>query len=342
MATTRIIDSATDAFGNAGEFVSEFAKGAQAKFNKIVGSFQPKSIEKKDNGVAVMRYPISMFDNPTNNKIIPCLDFTFFDTTKFNANALQRSADEGTSMGFKTKGILLMRMPDNGLNNNLQFDIAGSSDDFIAEFLRGTIGGFQSGGVIGAAKGGLNATVNEFELNVSKKSGAYATNLGSTKTISSEKGVHGFNGVQMRSWTFVWKFAPQTQAELKEIGKILKYLYQVSTPSVTGSQQNYAVIEVPSMLRFEERVIGNKNAYQRFTPRIRSGWCHIAGMRVAVAGETGYVTFAETAGDAVYTELELTIKEITRSTAQLFENTNDDNMWTSMDIAGSDMYGDKT
>ncbi len=290
-----------------------------------------------------MRYPLSMFDNPTSTKVIPCLDFTFFDTTRFNATALQRSAEEGTNMGFKTRGVLLMRMPDNGLNNNLQFDIAGSSDDFMAELLRGTIGGYQSGGVVGALKGGLNATVNEVELNVSKKSGAYATNLGSTKTISSEKGVHGFNGVQLRTWTFVWRFAPQTEAELKEVGKILKYLYRVSTPSVTGSQQNYAVMEVPSMLRFEERVIGNKNSYRRYTPRLRSGWCHIAGMRVEVPGETGYVTFAETAGDSVYTGLELTIKEITRPTAQLMgsESEDDEEMWTSMDIAGSDMYGEK-
>ncbi|WP_447835392.1 baseplate tail-tube junction protein [Aeromonas salmonicida] len=326
MATVSFINSATEI-------------GKQA--SRIVGSFMPKSIEKKENSVSVMRYPISMFDRPDPKKALPCLTFTFFNTQKFNASALQESADKHTTMGFKTHGILLMRIPDNGLTDNLQFDIAGSNDGFMEEFLRGMIGGYQSGGVIGAAKGGLEATVNEIDLNISKKGGAYSTNLGSTKTISSEKGVSGFNGVQNRTWTFVWRFAPQTKAELKEIGRIIKYLYINSNVTVTGTQQNYAVMNTPPMLRFEERVIGAKDSFERDTPRLVSGWCHIAGLRVERPGETGFVTFAGTAADSVYTGLELTIKEITRPTAQLFENSSDENMWTSLDIAGSDMYEEK-
>ncbi|QTL93347.1 baseplate tail-tube junction protein [Aeromonas jandaei] len=308
---------------------------------QIIGKFVGSNMEKKDTGMKVLRYPIEMFDNPSK-KAIPCLNFTFFDTTRFNASALQQSADTG--MGFKTKGILLMRMPDNGISDNLQFDIAGTSDDFVAEFLRGTISGFKSGGVVGAVEGGFGAAVNEFDLNISKKGGAYATNLGSNKTISSEKGVNAFNGVQNRTWTFVWNFAPKTQAELIEIGNIIRYLQQVANVNVIGSQQNYSVMNVPSMLRFEEQVIGEKNAYQRFTPRIKSGWCHIAGLRVERLGENGYTTFADTAGDAAYSGLELTIKEVTKPTAQLFESMYDDDgkvMWTGSDLSGADMYGEK-
>ncbi|PKD25071.1 baseplate tail-tube junction protein [Aeromonas hydrophila] len=315
-------------------------QGAKQVVGKLVGY----NLEKKETGIRALRYPIEMFDNPNPNKAIPCLNFTFFDTTQFNANALQQSADTGTGMGFKTKGILLMRMPDNGISDNLQFDIAGTSDDFIAEFLRGSISGAQSDGIVGAAKGGLGAVVNELDLNISKKSGAYATNLGSNKTISSEKGVNAFNGVQNRTWTFVWNFAPKTQAEIKEVGNILRYLYQVANVNVTGSQQNYAVMDVPSMLRFEEQVIGEKDAYQRFTPRVKSGWCHIAGLRVERLGDNGYTTFADTAGDAVYTGLELTIKEVTKPTAQLFESMWDDDgkaMWIGSDLSGADMYGEK-
>lgn len=310
---------------------------------QVVGKFVGSNLEKKDTGMKVLRYPIEMFDNPSK-KAIPCLNFTFFDTTRFNANALQQSADTGTGMGFKTKGILLMRMPDNGISDNLQFDIAGTSDDFIAEFLRGTISGAQSDGIVGAAKDGLGAVVNEFDLNVAKKSGAYATNLGSTKTISSEKGVNAFNGVQNRTWTFVWNFAPKTQSELIEIGNIIRYLQRVANVNVTGSQQNYSVMDVPSMLRFEEQVIGEKNAYRRHTPRVKSGWCHIAGLRVERLGENGYTTFADTAGDAAYSGLELTIKEVTKPTAQLFESMYDDDgkvMWTGSDLSGADMYGEK-
>ncbi|HDX8431743.1 TPA: baseplate tail-tube junction protein [Aeromonas dhakensis] len=304
----------------------------------VVGKFMPdNNVEKKDTGVEVMRHPIAMFDNPSTRKAIPCLAFTFFKTQRFNAQALQRSAESGSTMGFKTEGILMMRMPDNGLNDNLQFDIAGSSDGFMEEFLRGTIGGFQSGGVVGAVKGGVNATVNEVGLRVDKASGAYATNLGSNKTISSNKGVQGFNGVQTRSWTFNWRLTPQTQAELKEIGRIIHFLYKNSTVSVTGSQQNYTTMEVPPMVRFEEKIIGDKDSYLRYTPRLVSGWCHISNVRVSTNGENGYTTFAETAGDATVIDLEVSFKEITLPTSNLFENAAKANMWQSLSIDGSDI-----
>lgn len=306
----------------------------------VVGKFMPKDVQKQDNGIPVMTYPMSMKNLDGTWKSVPCLAFTFFKSSKFTPSALQKSAETMSKMNFKTEGLLFMRMPDNGITDNLQFDIAGADDGFLEEFLRGAIGGYNSGGVVGAVKGGVQAGINEFDLNLSKKGGAYATNLGSNTTISSNKGVHGFNGVQPRSWTFIWRITPRNNAELKEYGDIEKFLHKAANISVEGTAQNYTQMQVPMMVRVEERILGSKEDAIRHTSRLVSGWCHISNLRISSPGENGYGTFAGTAGDAITRDLEITLKEITLPTAQLYENANKDGNWKHLDINGSDIFGD--
>ncbi|MFL9600053.1 hypothetical protein ACKC5Q_05080 [Aeromonas dhakensis] len=309
------------------------ATGTRVIENKVKQVITKPPVEQ----IEAFCYPVSM-NNRNQWDGIPCLVFTFFKSGRFNPVALQLSADNRTNkMGFKTQGVMVMRMPDNGVSNNLTFDIGGTSDGFVEEFLRGTISGYKSGGVQGALEGGVKATVNEVELNVSKASGAYATNLGSNKTISSNKGVHGFNDVQNRSFTFVWRIVPQSQAELKEVGRITKFLERVSNIKTTGSVQNRTTMEVPSMVQFEERVIGQDKDRPRYTSRLVTGWCHISNLRITPISENGYITFAGTAGDPGAVEIEISFKEITKPTATLFENGNADGGWKYISIDGSDI-----
>ncbi|MCS0540337.1 baseplate tail-tube junction protein [Aeromonas veronii] len=306
----------------------------------ITANFMPKDIQSTDNGIPVMTYPMSMKNMDGTWKTAPCLAFTFFKTGKFTPSALQRSAETMSKLNFKTEGLLFMRMPDNGITDNLQFDIAGADDGFLEEVLRAGISGYNSGGPKGAVKGGIQAGINEFDLNLSKKGGAYATNLGSNTTISSNKGVHGFNGVQPRSWTFIWRITPRNVAELKEYGDIEKFLYKAANIGVKGTIQNYTEMQVPMMVRVEERILGSKEDVIRHTNRLVSGWCHISNLRVSSVGENGHATFAGTAGDALTRDLEITLKEITLPTAQLYENANKDGNWKHLDINGSDIFGD--
>lgn len=326
---------------DAKEFAGSGVELAMMAYNKVTGKLKPYFEEKEHkDSIKVLSFPTDLKSNMEKWKNTPVLTFSFFETGRFSPNMMQKTSDSANRTPTNTKGLLVMRMPDNGVSDSIQYDISGTSDGFIDELLRGTISGYRSGGITGAVEGGFKASVNEFELNVAKKSGAYATNLGSNKAISSNKGVEGFNGVQSRSWTFVWRLVARSQPELKERGEIIRFLHRASNVSMSGTAQNYSIMKVPMKLRFEETIIGGKDAV-RYTPRVRSGICHIANIRVSTPGDNGYMTLAGTAGDPSEIELELTIKEITKPTAELFENSYEDTGWKNLDLNADDIFGGK-
>lgn len=336
-----IISSAATGLDNFGNQVVEYGSSL---YDKSVGEmkafFKKQDQLKRDRaGVSILSYPTDLKSNMEKWKNTPVLTFSFFETEKFNPVSMQAFSDSAKRPN-KTTGILIMRMPDNGITNNSQFDIGGTSDGFIDELIRGGISGYRNGGIVGAVEGGFKASVNEFELNVAKKSGAYATNLGSNRTISSNKGVEGFNGVQSRSWTFVWRLIATSEPELKEIGNILRFLNRAYNVSMSGTAQNYSVMKVPMKFRFEETVIGGKDVV-RYTPRTRSGICHFSNVRISTPGDNGGMTLAGTAGDPVEIEIELTVKEITKPTVELFENSYEDTGWKNLDLNADDIFGGK-
>ncbi|OAJ92430.1 baseplate tail-tube junction protein [Vibrio bivalvicida] len=144
-----------------------------------------------------------------------------------------------------------------------------------------------------------------------------------------------YSSTGLRTQVINLAFRPRNLSELKEVGKIISafYIYSSSSVShevvelsvgdidfdVTGN--GFTALEVPPLWFLEERV--NKidgDSKLRHTPKFAMGPCAITNVRTNKTPEQISQTFANTAGDPIAIDLEITFKELRPVHSQYWKN----------------------
>lgn len=115
----------------------------------------------------------------------------------------------------------------------------------------------------------------------------------------------GFKGVPLRSHTFAWKLAPETEQESKDLHKIISMIRARSSPNKIGDGKTAFMLSYPDICR--PSIVLNGGLYQDLFPMKPSV---ITDIQINYAGGGVPSFFKNTAAPTVI-NLQITFKELT-------------------------------
>lgn len=302
------------------------SKGVSILSNEKVSNVSSTLIEGADDQIIALQYPMSMNSVDEQWNGAPVLMFTIYSYNATSFNQLKKNAVEGAKTSFmpKTKAVIMLPMPSNGLNDSVNNNIGAGDNTFLQEVVGNGFAAFQSGsGAMDTMKKTGNAVFGtlktEAGVMADKATKAYNTQRGAGQTIAGNRGFHAYNGTDPRSFTFNWRFYPKNLAELKTISNIIQVLREASVGDPKGDPNGYIVSKAPPIVAVQERILGVSDWSKiRFTPRFGTGEAQISNLTIKTGSDGLYTTLAGTAGDSNVFDIEVTIKELLQPTAAMF------------------------
>lgn len=141
------------------------------------------------------------------------------------------------------------------------------------------------------------------------------TSVQATGQIHGQRQTLLYGGTSMRTQTFTFQLRPRNMAELKEIGEIVHMFRKYSSGSHGSSViadaanvDSIGTIDVPPVWFIEERL--KSQLKPRYTDMFFMGPCAVTSVRVNKTPDQVQQTLANTAGDPVAIELEITVQEM--------------------------------
>ncbi|AGM44173.1 baseplate tail-tube junction protein [Aeromonas hydrophila] len=328
----KLISSGKSDDGMFDEIADKAKEAAIRLGNTIRGQFAPYEIEV-EGGVKALQYPRQengVWDNTPMMLFTIYKDHGISNAKLFeqNSSALRQTTVE------QTQSIIMLPMPLNGLTDTVNNSISDSNPDFLQYLIANGIDAFANGKDMSqSAKDAFGSVVNtvasEASKNVKQFTQQYNTSMGANKTITPNRGHHGYRGTDANSYTFNYRFYPKNRAELKEIGMIIQEFKLASVPNQTGSGNagnGYSILESPPLCSVKEIVINNTGKVKRFTPRFLTGVAQIKGVKVTTGSDSnGYPVFDGTAGDPTVIDLEITVQDLLYKTREQIKAGFDDN-----------------
>jgi hypothetical protein len=223
-----------------------------------------------------------------------------------------------TNPGNVQNTLALIRMYMPNLNESLSHDYAQSNTTVWAEMATKFIdANTATEGSMDAAKAAWDRIIQTLQNNDTM------TQVNGTRQLQNH--VSLWKGTQLRQQTFHFTLRPRNLDELKSVGEIIHnfrlYSSGTMTKTVAGTDGAIGTVRVPPMWFIEERI---KRAYKktvgegppepaaqnRYIDKFMMGPCTITNVRINKTPDQVYQSIAETAGDPVSIDLEITFQEM--------------------------------
>lgn len=307
--------------------------------HKQVKDVSSTELDGLQDGVVALQYPMSMNSSDPQWNGAPVMMFSIYSYNKTNYGQLIRNSKDISAAKFMPSmiAVIMLPMPNNGLRQSISNNIGAGDNTFLQEAIGNGFAAYQSGqGFMDTVKKTGNAVVGtlkaEAQVMAGKATKAYNTQRGAGQTIAGNRGFHAFNGTEPRSFTFNWRFYPKNVAELKTIGNIIQILNESAVPDPMGDPNGYQIQKAPPIVSVQERILGSRQEKLRFTPRFGTGEAQIANLSFNTGGDGLYSTFAGTAGDPTFIDIEITVKELLAPTAEMFRELANPNTNNTLDL----------
>lgn len=242
----------------------------------------------------------------------------------------ERQTDFMTNPGNVQNTLALIRLYMPNLNESLTHDYAQSSTTVWAEMAtKFMAANTHLEGGADAAKAAWDRMVQTIQ------STDTLTQVNGTRQLQNQ--VSLWKGTQLRQQSFHFTLRPRNLDELKSIGEIIHNFRLHSSASMTktigGTDGSIGTVEVPPIWYIEERIkrsytksqdgIPEPAEQNRYIDKFMMGPCVISNIRINKTPDQVYQTIAETSGDPVSIELEITFQEMIPTYSQYWQQLRD-------------------
>lgn len=160
-----------------------------------------------------------------------------------------------------------------------------------------------------------------------------AGTLAANSTVLADTSVTAFGGIELRSITLLWTFAPKDESELKTVGKIIDSFHLLALPSTEqgnsalnedvrdGVQKRLQFYKTPPVLMLNEENLTTST--RNITPFVM-GPAGISNIRLNRSPNNHEQTFKT--GDPSTVELEITFTELLPQTAEIYKSDMNKNI----------------
>jgi hypothetical protein len=226
---------------------------------------------------------------------------------------------------MKTIGMVQMHMP--AMQEDLAHNYAGSDTSVLNDLAESVLKGMGAGGDVWDKFGVGAGVMKERSLDRMMQHGLNSKNVVmETGKITKQRGGLLYNGTGLRSHTFRYTLRPRSIAELKAVGEIIHTFRLFSSGSRSGFDivddltegSSFGIVSAPPIWFVEERAHDNA---LRHIDKFYFGPASITNVKVNKTPEQIYQTIANTAGDPVEVELEITMQEMIPAYADFWKKT---------------------
>lgn len=220
-----------------------------------------------------------------------------------------------------TIGMIQTYVP--AMNEDFRHDYSTSDTSIFNDLMSGVAAGMNHGGSVGEkiAVGGKKALEGASDRIIQSEMSNKAVVM-ETGKIPRQRQSYLYNGTNMRTHTFSFVMRPRSKAELRQVGQII-YMFrkyssgtrsqfdwsQQKIEETTGHKMDsFGVVSAPPVW-FVEEVIHDRQ-FSRSIDKFMFGPATVTGVRVNKTPEQIYQTIANTGGDPVEIELEVTMQEL--------------------------------
>lgn len=292
-----------------------------------VGSSKPFEISVKSG---IIQYPKSIDDiDPTTGKHVhsSSLIFSITKAMPTGSNLTGRSLQNRqkaflqSPATMETIGRFQTYVP--AMNEEYKHDYASSDTSVFNDLMGAIYAGMNAGGSIqdkaltGVGKFSGSVIDRGVQAEMSNKSVVMETGR-----ITRQRQSYLYNGTAMRTHTFNFVMRPRNRIELMNVGQIIHMFRKFSSGSRTtfnaveevGFEKvgvdidSFGVVAAPPVW-FVEEVISDKSL-PRSIDKFVFGPAAVTGVRVNKTPDQIYQTIANTSGDPVEVELEVTMQEL--------------------------------
>lgn len=212
---------------------------------------------------------------------------------------------------MKSIGMIQMYMP--ALQENLSHEYSKNETtlltDIATEYLNAQGVGTEK--IANTAGPALEKTIDRIQQSVMNNQSIVQT----TGQIHKQRNTLLYGGTSLREQTFTFEMRARNVAELKQIGNIIYMFRRYSSATRSESSvaeladiESIGTLDVPPIWFVEERI---KSGFKpRNIDKFMMGPAVIKGVRVNKTPDQIYQSIANTGGDPVSIELEITIQEM--------------------------------
>lgn len=314
-------------------------KGVDTSFmSKATQSQQMTTLNNPATGSAVEAYQYPLTINGASDRHPSYLVFyavkqetNGMATNTYGGGAIEKRGLEAVKGNFKENTVAVIQMYIPNMMDTLShtYDMTESS---FAKDMFNVLGTAMNSNASVTEKAGEAATgmkdvmVSHVSKALGDKTGAFDARRG---TVTANRNVQLYKSTGLRQCVFNFQLRPRNLAELKEVGRIINAFQVYSSATNTGaadlasvtatgmkgngdvSDTGWNVIEVPPTWYIEERINRQDNQYNvRNIPKFAMGPAAVTSVRINKTPDQLYETFANTAGDPVSIDLEITVQEL--------------------------------